>query len=82
MDKKIKDMSYDKLVNFVNHNELTPSQISEVKDRLGGILWDIGVLWDKATNVDPKPFVGTYGGTGNHKSMTYKLRKVAGYSYP
>lgn len=52
---------------------------------LGLLLWDIGALWDIIDDVDPHECRGEppcIVGTPNHRSMTYKLRKIAGYSCP
>lgn len=54
----------------------------EVVDRLGDIMWDIGMLWDQVENVDAAKGGPVRHGTPNHRSMTYKCRKLAGFSYP
>ena len=55
-----------------------------LKDNLTAMLWDIGTLLDIIDEVDPAYCRGEPPrlGTPNHRSMTYRLRKVAGYSYP
>ena len=73
-------MTYDELSEFVLSNDLTVDQAEKVRDRLSSIMWNIGSLWDKASGNCPSTFSAT--GTKNHRSMTYKLRKLAGYSYP
>jgi excinuclease UvrABC ATPase subunit len=82
--KKIKDMTLAEIENLVKFgfDDLTDLQKDEVKDKLSSILWNIGNLWDKVNEVNPREYSGQYGSTGNHKSMTYQLRKIAGYSYP
>lgn len=55
---------------------------TEIVDLLGHALWQIGILWDKVEGVDPCRGAPSKFGTANHRSMTYKLRKIAGYSYP
>lgn len=55
---------------------------SDILDALGHILWQIGILWDKAEGVDSHKGPPSRLGTSNHRSMTYKLRKIARYSYP
>lgn len=55
---------------------------AEILDALGTALWQIGILWDKVEGVDPHKGPRSKLGTANHRSMTYKLRKIAHYSYP
>lgn len=55
---------------------------TEILDALGDALCQIGILWDKIEEVDTHKVYGARFGTANHRSMTYKLRKIAGYSYP
>lgn len=77
--KTIKDMVYGSDLEL-----LTQEEKMHIIDFLGSLLWDIGCVWDKTKGVDPRkgPYADSYGGTRNHRSMTYKLRKIAGYSYP
>ena len=55
-----------------------------LRDNLTAMLWEIGTLLDMVDGVDPLECRGNSPriGTPNRRSMTYKLRKVAGYSYP
>ena len=55
-----------------------------VKDLLTAVLLEVGALWDMTSGVDPFKCRGDAPrlGTPNRRSMTYKLRKVAGFSYP
>ena len=55
---------------------------TEILDVLGTALWQIGILWDKVEGVDSHKGPRNRLGTANHRSMTYKLRKIARYSYP
>ena len=54
-----------------------------IKGRLADIVWGIGCLCDRVDGTDSrKGQARPYGGTPNRRSMTYKLRKAAGFSYP
>ena len=62
---------------------LSSSEQALVKDQLADIVWGIGCLWDRVEGTDSRKGQDrTYMGTPNRRSMTYKLRKAAGFSYP
>ena len=54
----------------------------EIIGDLSRALWQIGIFWDKTTGVDVLKGSPAQYGTANRRSMTYKLRKIAGFSYP
>ena len=63
--------------------ELEYDEREAVTDRLANLAAYIGKIWDAAEGTDPRAGKSDrYGGTPNHRSMTYKLRKAAGFSYP
>jgi len=51
-------------------------------DELASIIAECGAIWDLVDGTDARKGPRTKYGTPNHRSMTYKCRKVAGYSYP
>ena len=61
--------------------ELEYDEREAVTDRLGDLAAYIGKIWDAAEGTDPRAGKSGYG-TPNRRSMTYKLRKAAGFSYP
>ena len=80
---ELRDMTLEQIHQFVIDNApLSQLEQCEVHEVLGNHLQYIGEIWDLADNVNPQRMQGYYGGCGNHRSMTYKLRKLAGYSYP
>lgn len=69
--------------NRIENNEpFTQNERMELHDVLGRKIAWAGALWDQVDGTDPRRFQAPYGGTGNRRSMTYKCRKLAGYSYP
>ena len=79
--KQIKDMTLAELEELVFRSGKEFDE-AEVTDRLAVLVWQIGVVWDKAEETDPHKGQPRRLGTNNHRSMVYKLRKVAGFSYP
>jgi len=79
----IEKMNLDEIRAFV-YDDLEKAQRHEheVKDRLYSFCWDIGILHDRVGGVDSTAGPESRYGTRNRKSMTYKLRKAIGYSYP
>jgi hypothetical protein len=55
-----------------------------IVNELSARVAEIGWLWDKVRGVDPRFCLGARPryGTPNQQSMTYMLRKAAGFSYP
>jgi len=85
--KNPKDMTYEELNELIwtiyeNDPDVIEQYASEILDKLGSVLWNIGEMWDRVEGVNPRNGTPTEHGTPNRKSMTYKLRKVAGYTYP
>jgi hypothetical protein len=60
----------------------TQSERVDLHDVLGDQIAWAGNLWDWADGTDPNRGNRATHGTPNHHSMTYKCRKLAGYSYP
>lgn len=83
MDDEITNMTVNELALFVlEHPEESQRREGEIKDALSGLCWKIGLVWDALDGTDVREGPERRFGSRNHKSMTYKLRKVAGYSYP
>lgn len=61
---------------------LTQQEKIEIHDLLGNYIAYAGTLWDLADGTDPRKGSTVQYGTPNRRSMTYKCRKLAGYSYP
>ncbi len=76
-------MTLDEIRDEIRNGYPTMTQ-GQVRDNLATTIWETGRLWDENDGVDPAHCRGKPPrlGTPNHRSMTYKLRKVAGYSYP
>ena len=76
-------MTFDELRAEVLADYPTMSK-EKVADCLGSLVWNIGILWDQVEGIDSQKCKGNLPryGTPNHKSWTYKLRKVVGFSYP
>jgi len=54
-----------------------------IEDELDARAWQCARLLDLVKGIDPlKGESRPYGGTPNHRSYTYKVRKALGYSYP
>lgn len=81
---KIKTMSLEDLHNFIiDYPEEAKQHRVIVLDQLAATIAYAGQLWDMTTGTDPNKGQTLLGrGTANHRSMTYKCRKLAGYSYP
>lgn len=71
-----------KLETEINAGCMRTMTKEQIIDDLAATLCHIGRLWDKVTDTDPLKGLATKYGTPNHRSMTYKLRKIARYSYP
>jgi hypothetical protein len=83
----IEQMSLDELREFVAvYPEQAKKYVGCIRSRLAIFADDIGGMWDKTTGTDPaeqrRNLYITMPGTRNHQSMTYKFRKLAGYTYP
>lgn len=82
---KINGMDVKELWQFVREDPETAEHYKdEIKDRLGMLCWEIGRIWDEVegTDYNKRTPSSPVMGTPNRRSMTYKLRKVAGFSYP
>ena len=80
----VRKMDYAELFDLVIVlDDLTSFERMVIAGRLGELVWGIGCLWDRVKGTDSrKGQARPYGGTPNRRSMTYKLRKAAGFSYP
>lgn len=82
--QELRNMSLPELAEYITEHEgeFTDAERLDLHDVLGNQMEWIGRLWDKVDNVDPRK--GNQGGYGtpNHRSMTYKCRKLGGFSYP
>jgi len=64
--------------------ELDKYELDVLKGKAMAKGWDVALILDRLNGIDPyqqsanSPRVGT----ANKHSMTYKIRKVLGYSYP
>lgn len=68
---------------MLKHTTLTDEERMAITDNLDDYICTIGFLYDRATGTDPrKGKARAVYGTRNRRSMTYKLRKAAGYTYP
>lgn len=82
------DLDWDTLLLFEIHQvvrgqleNISKMDREAIKDVLGEFLWKIGEMLDALDGVEHTEPCGCLG-TRNKNSMTYKLRKLAGYSYP
>ncbi len=66
------------------YERMTRPEVSELEDRLTGKAWLAARLLDKLKGTDPNKRTGNSPamGTPNRRSITYKVRKALGYSYP
>ena len=63
--------------------KLSEEERGQIVAHLQDLCWSIGELWDAVNGTDIRRGRSSmYGGTPNRRSMTYKLRKAAGFSYP
>ena len=68
---------------MLKHTEFTDEERMAITDNLDDYICTIAFLYDRALGIDPNKGRGNrLHGTPNRKSMKYKLRKAAGYSYP
>ena len=83
-EKWIKEASYKELKQKILYDlPWARENRDAVIDALSDLAWDIGDLWDRIEGTDPEKGRKPHTlGTPNHRSMTYKFRKLAGYSYP
>ena len=87
MDRStLSGMTTGEIAEYINQvidrgGELSGQERAEIHDVLADRVWHIGRVWDLADGTDIYRGSSTYG-TPNHRSMTYKFRKVAGFSYP
>jgi len=82
--KQIRDMTFEEIKALVYDSpDVAKEHAREIQDKLASLCWGVGLTWDKLQGTDPqKGEKSKYGSTPNKRSYTYKLRKVAGYSYP
>ncbi len=70
------------IVNGEDFADTSREDQDKLIDDLQAMLWDIGLAWDQIAGVDPQKGEPRKYGTPNRRSMTYKCRKLAGFSYP
>lgn len=86
-EKKLKDMTLEELHEYITSrlnggDPFLRDECMEMQDYLGRKIAYAGALWDMVDGTDPLDGPPVKYGTRNHKSMTYKCRELAGYSYP
>ncbi len=83
-DLKLVEEAILSLIEDGELDDLTTYQRVDLVDELAGVAVRIARYIDKVKGVDPDRCYGPCPrlGTHNHRSMTYKMRKLLNYSYP